>query len=534
MNARAQEIPSSYAIAIRERARRLQWIRDNPAELPKLKAYYRKNVTAFIDDWGFTYDTRNVRLGKPVVIPFTLDKRQREWIEFTYQNWLDGAYGGTEKSRDVGCSWLAVAFSAAMCVLFDNFVAGIGSFKEDKVDRRGDMGSLFEKARAFIELLPAEFRGGYRPRFDTTKCTISFPATGSSIIGEIGDNIGRGNRTSIYFVDEAAYLEHDGIVDAALSKTTTCRQDISSVHGMTNSFAERMHSGTHRKFTFHWKDNPRFTQADYDKFMADWGPVITAQELDIDYQASVEGVLIPSAWIQAAIDLHLHLALKITGTRTGALDVAEHGIDKNAFAVRRGVLLEHAESWRTGRDIGTTVERAFSLCDQFGIDSFVYDAIGVGAGVEGLARKTNEHRHKNFKTAQAFRSSEKPKFPEKLVPGTRVKNEDMFANCKSQGYWNLRMLFGNSYRARNGEDYDPDNIICIAKDFAERAHCVMELSQPTYTTNTAGKIVVDKDPENTASPNMADSVMMAYAPKRQPMRVSDAALDAVAVAARVG
>lgn len=519
---------SAYVDVLCIRAQRLYRIRDDPKCLPRLKAYYRKHIDQFIDDYGFTTDPRNVRRGLPVTLPFTLDKRQREWVQFTYQNWIDGEYGGTEKSRDVGCSWLAVAFCTALCVLYDDMACGLGSYVGEKVDKRGDMGSLFEKARAFIEMLPPEFNGGYNPKTCTTERRISFPQTGGSIIGEIGDNIGRGGRTGIYFVDEAAYLEHDQMVDAALSKNTPCRQDISSVRGMTNSFAERMHSGTHRKFTFHWRDNPRFTQADYDKFLADWGPVITAQELDINYLASVEGVLIPSAWIQAAIDLHLHLGLRITGTRGAALDVAEHGIDKNAFAVRHGVLLEHAESWRTGRDIGETVERAFMLCDQFDLSTFVYDAIGVGAGVEGLTRKTNEHRHKNFKTAQAFRSSEKPKFPERIVPGTRVKNEDMFANCKAQGYWWLRCLFGNSYRARNGEDYDPDNIICIAKDFAERARCVVELSQPTYTTNTAGKIVVDKDPENTASPNIADAVMMLFAPRKTGMVIADSAVELMA------
>ena len=245
MNAAADQLPPplNYADIMRERARRLQNIRRNPALLPGLKAYYRKHIDAFIDDWGFTYDPRNVRKSEPVVLPFILDARQREWIAFTYQNWIDGSYGGTEKSRDVGCSWLSIAFCTALCVLYDHMATGIGSFKGDKVDRKGDMGSLFEKARAFVELLPVEFRAGYRPDKDTAECRLNFPATGSSIIGEIGDNIGRGNRTGIYFVDEAAYLEHDSIVDAALSKTTDCRQDISSVHGMLNSFAERMHDG---------------------------------------------------------------------------------------------------------------------------------------------------------------------------------------------------------------------------------------------------------------------------------------------------
>jgi phage terminase large subunit len=527
MSAAAEEIslPPNYGDILRARARRLIWMRQDPNRVVALKKYYRTHIDDFINDHGFTFDPRQVRLGLPVVMPFTLDQKQREWVRWTYQNWLDGEYGGTEKSRDVGCSWLAVAFCAALCVLYDNMDTGVGSFKKDKVDRRGDMGSLFEKARAFIELLPIEFRAGYRTDKDTADCRIYFPGTSSSIIGEIGDQIGRGARTGIYFVDEAAYLERDKGVDAALSKTTDCRQDISSVHGMLNSFAERMHDGMSRKFTFHWRDNPRFSQAQYNKFLQQWGPVITAQELDIDYLASVEGVLIPAIWVQAAIDLHIHLGIKITGSRIAALDVAEHGIDKNAFAVRRGVLLEHAESWRTGRNIGESVERAFSLSDRFSVDRIVYDAIGVGAGVDGIADKINDNRYKNKKMFESFRSSEKPKFPERLVPSTNVKNEDMFANAKAQGYWWLRYLFENAFRARNGEPYDADNLICIASGFAERAQALKELSQPTYTTNNAGKIVVDKDPDGTQSPNIADAIMMAFAPKKSAMVISSAALD---------
>jgi hypothetical protein len=40
----------------------------------------------------------------------------------------------------------------------------------------------------------------------------------------------------------------------------------------------------------------------------------------------------------------------------------------------------------------------------------------------------------------------------------------------------------------------------------------MELSQPTWSKNAVGKILVDKQPEGTKSPNLADAVMINYAP----------------------
>ena len=278
--------PALTAEAIDEiyqaRIRRLTWLRKKPSRFLELEEYYRDGHLAdWIDDWGTTYDPRNIRRGLPAQLPFKLDPRQREWVEWTWTNWQEAEYGGTEKSRDVGLSWLIVGVSAGLAVLFDDMAIGWGSYVGDKVDKRGDMGSLFEKGRAYLAGLPKEWRGGFDSRTCSAERRLLFPHTGASIIGEIGDNCGRGNRTAIYFVDETAFYEHDQMIDAALSKTSDCRQDVSSVHGMNNTFAERMHDGKSRKFTFHWKDNPRFTAKDYEKFLDTWGPVITAQELDL-------------------------------------------------------------------------------------------------------------------------------------------------------------------------------------------------------------------------------------------------------------
>ena len=44
---------------------------------------------------------------------------------------------------------------------------------------------------------------------------------------------------------------------------------------------------------------------------------------------------------------------------------------------------------------------------------------------------------------------------------------------------------------------------------------MIELSQPTYSQNSNGKILVDKKPDGARSPNKADSVMIAFAPIRK-------------------
>ncbi len=95
----------------------------------------------------------------------------------------------------------------------------------------------------------------------------------------------------------------------------------------------------------------------------------------------------------------------------------------------------------------------------------------------------------------------------------RRKNIDFFANMKAQAWWALRIRFQLTYRAVvEGMTVDPDSIISLSSGLPELAKLLGELSQPTYTLNTAGKVLVDKAPEGTKSPNLADSVMIAFAP----------------------
>lgn len=507
-----------YTEIFRQRVERLNRIRKNPDCLTALRTYYRDHPADFVSDWGVTVDPRNVERGLPATIPFILFDRQREWIDWTMDRWQGRERGLTEKSRDMGLSWLSVALASTLCLFHEGMVVGFGSRKEEYVDRIGAPKSLFWKARKFIENLPPEFRPGWDRRTSAPHMRINFPFTGASISGEAGDGIGRGDRSSLYFVDEAAFLERPELVEASLSQTTNCRIDISTPHGMGNPFAEKRHSGRTPVFTFHWRDDPRKDDAWYAKQCEDLDPVTVAQEIDLNYQASVEGILIPSEWAQAAVGAHKKLNIKPSGQRQGSLDVADEGKDLNAFLVSHGVVIEDLESWSgKGSDIYGTVERAFRICDTYNLDSFRYDADGLGAGVRGDARTINENRkreHQAQKTVIQFRGSAAVHNPD----GEDIKgrtNQDMFQNLKAQAWWQLRVRFQKTYRAiTEGMDYPEDQLISISEDIdpKKRNQLMNELSQPTYAFNAAGKMQVNKAPDGTRSPNLADTVMIKYAP----------------------
>lgn len=504
-----------YVQVLNWRIERLRRIRASPGMLPALKAFYRDNPAQFIIDWGMTFDPRNAELGLPSWAPFLLFDKQEEWVGWFVERWKGREPGLVEKSRDMGMSWLCVATAATMCLFRPGIIAGFGSRKEDYVDKIGDPKSLFWKAREFISALPREFRGDWDRTKHAPHMRIIFP-NGSVMTGEAGDNIGRGDRTSFYFVDESAHLERPQLVDASLSATTNCRIDLSSVNGSANPFAVKRHSGKIQVFTFHWRDDPRKDDAWYAAQCNNLDPVTVAQEIDISYSASVEGVLIPSAWVQAAIDAHVKLGIEPTGFAHGALDVADEGRDMNAFCGRRGILAEHLEQWSgKGDDIFGTVQKAFSICDAQGYQVFKYDADGLGAGVRGDARVINELRSVAGQgpiDATAFRGSGAVHDPEgEMVP--KRKNKDYFANAKAQAWWALRVRFQKTYRAVvNGLDFDPDEIISLSSSLPELTKLTGELSQPTYALNGVGKVAVNKAPDGTKSPNLADAVMIAYEP----------------------
>jgi len=503
-----------YAAVHAERASQLAWIRENPQALEAIRTHYSAHPADFINDWGVTSDPRAKAKGQPIEMPFVLFDRQRQMIEFIKERMQNREPGLIEKSRDCGASWLIACFAATLCLFNRNVVFGIGSRTEAKIDRSGDPDSIFWKIKFFLSHLPPEFRGGWDESRHSAHMRCQFPETGSAIVGEAGDGIGRGGRSTVYAVDEAAFIERPQLIEASLASNTECRIDVSTPNGRANSFAVKRHSGRVKVFTFGWREDPRKDDTWYARQCEVLDPVTRAQEIDLSYDASVEGILVPAEWVHAAIGAHKKLGIEVTGARRGALDVADEGRDRNAFAGCHGVLLEHLESW-TGKnsDIYRTVVRNLGVCDQHGYSTFAYDADGLGAGVRGDAVNINQRRTEAGKPeilAEPFRGSGAVYDPDGSMVEGRL-NKDYFANLKAQSWWALRLRFQATYRAvAEGMPFDPDAIISISPDLPELTTLVTELSQPTYSLNATGKVLVDKTPEGAMSPNLADAVMIAY------------------------
>lgn len=328
----------NYEATYADRAERLKRIRSNPVILPGLKEFYKDHPTEFINEWGMTFDPRNAEIGLPTTVPFLLFEKQAGFITWLRERWLGREDGLAEKSRDMGVSWLCVGFAVWMWLFHTGTVVGFGSRKEEYVDDLNDPKSLFWKARAFINLLPVEFRPhGWDTKKHAPFMTLKNPENGSAIVGESGDNIGRGNRTSIYFKDESAFYERAESIDAALSQTSNCKIDVSTPNGNGNPFYRKRHGGKVKVFTFHWRDDPRKGPEWYAKQQETLDPVVLAQEVDIDYNASTTDSWISGALVEAAQRVGPG-DVAANGPWMIGIDAAHMGDDENVIHSRRGLL----------------------------------------------------------------------------------------------------------------------------------------------------------------------------------------------------
>ena len=536
------------------RIERLRRIRAKPQTWPDIREYYRLHPLKFFDHWLLTYDPRNAGSNLPTMLPFVLFRKQREFVQFVYAC-LDaavadvdqglGQIGGLcEKSKDMGVTWLCCGISVHLFLFWAGSAIGWGSRKSMYVDQIGDPKSVFEKIRLLLRGLPREFHpSGFSLRDHMGLMKITNPATGGTITGEAGDEIGRGGRTLLYLIDEAAHLEHPDLVEGALSDNARVRIDFSSVGSLGNVFHRRRESGVEwspgqpivRNRTnimiMDWRDHPGKSQAWYDgrraKYESEGLLTVLAREVDRNYSASVEGTVIPAEWVRSAIGVQEKLKLVGDGGWCAALDVADEGGDTNALAKRRGVVLRYLEEWGE-RDTGVTARRAVEACRDCLPLNLQYDCIGVGAGVKSETnRLDDEGLLPRGLRLVPWNAGEGPQDPDdRVIAGDKDSplNGDFYANLKAQAWWSLRRRFELTHRAVTDPSFswDEDDLIALPADLPLLWKLVKELSQPTMTHNSRMKLLIDKQPDGTKSPNLADAVVMCFAPMRvrKPMNIT--------------
>lgn len=496
--------------------------------------YYSQNPVDFVNHWCDTYDPRRASADTPTQIPLIMFPKQEEYVRFLAALVSYEQSGLVEKCRDMGATWVSAAFSVWLFLFRPGAAVGWGSRKEQLVDRLGDPDSIFEKMRVIIRSLPAEFLpAGFRPDEHMNYMRFVNPVNGATITGEAGDNIGRGGRKLIYFKDESAHYERPEKIEAALGDNTRIQVDISSVNGIGNVFHRRREAGHEwsvgkepvrgrtNVFVMDWSDHPAKSQEWYDerkdKFESEGLGHVFAQEVDRKYDAAVQGTILKLEWVNAAVDADITLGLELTDrTRVAGLDIADQGLDKNAWAERLGIALEKLEEWRE-RDPGVSARKAVGLAegDPIEVD---YDSIGIGAAVKAeINRLKDEELLSDDVRFVSWNAAASPLHPKRHIiedDDSSPTNEELFQNIKAQGWFMLARRFYKTWQMVNGLATHPvDELIVLRSSLSNLSTLKKELCQPVMIRSSKTmKQIVDKTPDGTTSPNLADAVMQCYWP----------------------
>lgn len=529
-----EDWPPDYVALYAWRQATLIRFREDPTLLAAAKIYYALHPDEFIGLWMDTYDPRNAGTSVPTFLPFVLFERQREYIQFLIEMLAHQQSGLAEKSRDMGATYCAGGLAIWLFIFYEGSSVGFGSLKELKVDKIGDPDSIFEKLRLMFYSLPREFLPvDFSVKKHCGFMNIVNPENGSTITGESGMQVGRGGRKTLYILDEAGHYMHAESVEAAIGDNTKVPIYLSSASPPGTMFHRKRESGIQFRneiergqthvFRMSWHENPLKDQQWYDERRAKAEREgilhIFAREVDIDYFATQDDAIIQAIWIRSAIDAHLKLGFSDSGQWFGALDVADSGGDANAIVLRKGVVLRAADEWRD-RDTTQTTHRAIKFCGNRRVD-LQYDCIGVGAGVKGESNRILREIRENGEPPPsiefvAWNAAASPLYPDQHLIADDPESPligDHYKNLKAQAWDDLARRFEKTHNAiTKGIAYNPDELISIDSR-TDLLHTIeKELVQPTMGFSATGKMIVNKTPDGTRSPNVGDAIMMAFYP----------------------
>lgn len=268
-----------------------------------------------------------------------------------------------------------------------------------------------------------------------------------------------------------------------------------------------------------WNHNPWFpdTLRDEMQAMRERDPELAAHIWDGEPVADTALAIIKPEWIRAVMDAHLKLGLTASGAIIGGFDVADEGADANALVLRHGCILTHIDEWRD-RDPNTAARHVFARALDARADLVHFDNIGVGAGAKGALREelASVHYKQRPPRFEGFNAAASVINPDGWYADGK-RNRDMFLNLKAQSWWGLADRFRNTFDAVHGRTYDAEQMICIPSTLPHVTKLAAELSQPRREfLNGKFRVESKKDmaKRGIASPNLADALVMAFAPEQ--------------------
>lgn len=479
-----------------------------------------QNFETWVNFFGWTDDPRLIEIfGLQSITPFILTQQQSNAINKIQECIRSRRNVLIQKSRSEGITELLIHYDVWCWLYKKGFKGGWGSRKQDLVDKRGSPGSIFSRLRRVVYKLPPSMKpkGFDKERNPYDKILSMYnPDMGSYLIGEGGDNIGRGDRCSTYKVDEKAFVENQASVDEALSQNCDCQIDISTPNGQ-NHFYDKAVSGKVEVITLWWYRNPsknvdwrnkkrpnRGECAWYEYQLMTRDSALVAKEIDIDYLASISGSMIKPEWVRSAVDLKIHA----TTQNIGGLDIAAGGKDNTVYISRSGPVASKPQVIPFSSP-SKSAWAASELGKEDRISTLVYDQNTIGEDVYTILKEGE--RKVEFDLIGVHGQG---KASDRLYDSEGLRGYEKFRNLRAEIWWSLRKRFEKTHLHVTGEAvYPEDELISIPSDDDE---LITQLSAPLLIFTPNGKIGVESKKEMASrgikSPDKADALSYCYYP----------------------
>lgn len=223
-------------------------------------------------------------------------------------------------------------------------------------------------------------------------------------------------------------------------------------------------------------------------------------------------------WLDACIDAHEALNIKLTGRNVIGFDPADDGEDKCATADKIAGVFTDAQDWSSGKD--ELVQNAKKVWAKAKNKNALvsYDTIGVGAFVGGYIDEQNQANnvkinHYAFHAGGSVMDSDKPSDPQNR---NSPKNKDEYLNLKAQAWANTARRAMLTFNAvTRGQAIKPEDILSFSADMgSEKLDALFtELCVPWWVESEGKKRVVPKiklkKDLGVKSHNLADAVIAA-------------------------
>lgn len=458
------------------------------------------------NDWVWMVDPR---LDGLKLVPVVLWDAQCDAVDFIEEHRKAKRSCMIAKSRDFGVSVLAVGLGVDYWLTRPHSITGYGSYKVEYVHKVGNSKSLFEKANVLLRSLPWwMLPAGFDFEKHLNFMHLRNPANFAELMGEGGDELGRGGRCGVFFADEFPWVANQQKSHQSLSGTTDCTVYFGTSAGVNTYFFRMKSSGAFPVLVLPWYQDPRKVDRpeDVGNPAADsiWkreklkelmhNQAVFAQEFEHDDSRAMSNIVIPPEWVRAAVGL----SLEPGATTVGGVDIATTGGDESVLMVRRGGLVEPLTTWRNLE----LQELAVSVAQHAtakGVNYLYYDASGLGSGFQGpMAMQSPAFEFHGVN--QQAPADKFVRYDDDLTKPARER----FANKGTELWWSLRRRFHRTYLHVRGEAvYPPDELISIPNDDT----LIQQLSARQYFITGQGKIQLEDKRKMSVSPDRADALV---------------------------